>query len=355
MKKESILNRRAFIGLSSGVALSAASLPTFGKSTIAQDQQSHNLNFLIDRKHSFVLSNNERGRLEHAVLNFLETHYAGMSLQVWGMPYEQIDFSKRLKNIIFWINKAVKHHESLYPVDPIWVLSQIKAESLFCEFALSPALAAGICQLMPYTARAGHQMIVAGDLPEHHMAPYKKPELANALIHYNTLVKQRRAFIKKNRSANYFDLNTALDYLKTGKKATQEAQKQLDYMAELAVMDSQIKEAREQYVDYIETNIRELGKQDLFGQTDFFLKFDERFTYRKPIFAMVKMLANALRVRNGNVLAAAAAYNAGLSRTWTSQPVYTDYGLIPAYDETSLYVSKVVANYEEIAKRYHLA
>ena len=67
---------------------------------------------------------------------------------------------------------------------------------------------------------------------------------------------------------------------------------------------------------------------------------------------MVKMLANALRVRNGNILSASAAYNAGLSKTWTKQPIYQRYGFIPAYAETSRYVSKVVANYEEISLRY---
>ena len=135
--------------------LSAFSLSALG-SVPSQiiEQDATPLRFLIKRGTSFHLNDNNRVRLERAVLDFLKTNYSGMSLQFWEQPFEQIDFEKRLTNIIYWVNKAVKHHESLYPVDPIWVLSQIKAESLFCEFALSPAMAAGLCQFMPYTARA---------------------------------------------------------------------------------------------------------------------------------------------------------------------------------------------------------
>lgn len=355
MKKGSNINRRNFLLAGSGLTLSTLSLKALGQDNSPTSNNDTTLSFLIDRKTSFELSDNDRVKLERAVFDFLKTHYSGMSLQFWQQPFEQIDFENRLTNIIYWINKAVKHHESLYPVDPIWVLSQMKAESLFCEFALSRSLAAGICQFMPYTARAGHQMIVAGDLPEHHLAPYKKPELANSLQQYGALIKERSDFIKNNKSAKFFNLEKALNFMTQGEEAVEEAQKQLDYMAEISEINSSITEAKENYIDYLETNITELGKRDLFGQTAFFNQFDERFTYQKPIFAMVKMLANALRVRSGNILSASAAYNAGLSKTWTNQPIYTQYGLMPAYEETSLYVSKIIANYEEISQRYNSA
>lgn len=355
MKHGPNISRRNVLLASSGLALSTLSYGTTNQDIAAPSNQDISLRFLINRDSSFELSDNDRVKLERAVFDFLKTHYSGMSLQFWQQPFEQIDFENRLTNIIYWVNKAVKHHESLYPVDPIWVLSQMKAESLFCEFALSRSLAAGICQFMPYTARAGHQMIVAGDLPEHHLAPYKKPELANSLQQYNTLIKERGAFIKGNKSAKFFSLEKALDFISQGQAAPEEAQKQLDYMAELSEIDNSIDQAKENYIDYLETNITELGKRDLFGQTAFFNQFDERFTYQKPIFAMVKMLANALRVRGGNILSASAAYNAGLSTTWTNQPIYTQYGLMPAYEETSIYISKIIANYEEISRRYYAA
>ena len=349
------LSRRKFLYAGSGAMLTAISFSAQSGNLLTSLDQQKPLRFLIKRGTSFHLSDNDRVKLERAAFDFLKTNYAGMSLQFWDQPFEQIDFEKRLTNIIFWINKAVKHHESLFPVDPIWVLSQIKAESLFCEFALSPAMAAGLCQFMPYTARAGHQMIVAGDLPEHHLAPYKKPELANSLLKYNDLIKNRRSYIKNNKSAKFFTLDKALDFLRQDKLAPKEAQKQIDYLTELDSINADIRQAKTDYHDYIHTNITELGKRDLFGESNFFNQFDQRFTYQKPIFAMVKMLANALRVRNGNILAASAAYNAGLSKTWTRQPIYKRYGLIPSYEETSRYVSKVVANYEEISLRYNLS
>ncbi len=353
MKYGSNINRRDFLLAGSGIAVSTLSLNTIALDNTPTSGHNTSLSFLIDRGTSFELSDNDRVKLERAVYDFMKTHYSGMSLQFWQQPFEQIDFENRLTNIIYWINKAVKHHESLYPVDPIWVLSQIKAESLFCEFALSRSLAAGLCQFMPYTARAGHQMIVAGDLPAHHNPPYKKPELAGSLQQYDALIKKRNNFIKNNRSTKFFNLEKALTFMAQGQEAPEEAQNQLDYIAEISEINSSIAEAKKNYVDYLETNITELGKRDLFGQTEFFSRFDERLTYQKPIFAMVKMLANALRVRSGNILSASAAYNAGLSKTWTNQPIYTQYGLMPAYEETSLYVSKIVANYEEISQRYH--
>lgn len=352
MKQGTNINRRHFLIASTGVALTANSFNALGQNS-ASIEHSASLNFLIDRHTTFELSDNDRVKLERAVFDFLQTHYANMTLQFWRQPFEQIDFENRLTNIIYWVNKAVAHYRTLYPVDPIWVLSQIKAESLFCEFALSRSLAAGICQFMPYTARAGHQMIVAGDLPEHHLAPYKKTDLANSLQQYDDLIKERRTFIKNNRSAKTFNLDNALKLIAKGQDAAKEAQAQLDYQEALSDFNRRISQAKEQYIDYLETNITELGKRDLFGHTAFFNQFDERFTYKKPIFAMVKMLANALRVRNGNILSASAAYNAGLSRTWTSEPIYTEYGLLPAYEETSTYISKIIANYEEISIRFH--
>lgn len=352
MEHRQNLSRRKFLYAGSAGLLTALSFPALSAGISSDFDHEKSLRFLIKRESSFYLTDNDRVKLERAVFGFLEDNYAGMSLQFWEQPFEQIDFKKRLTNIIYWVNKAVKYHESLYPVDPIWVLSQIKAESLFCEFALSPAMAAGLCQFMPYTARQGHQMVVAGDLPEHHLAPYKKPELAHSLTNYNALIKTRKTYIAKNKSAKFFNLEKALEFLKQGKLASKEAQKQVDYLTELGSINDAIRQAKNEYHEYIQVNITELGKRDLFGESEFFNRFDQRFTYQKPIFSMVKMLANALRVRNGNILSASAAYNAGLSKTWTKQPIYQRYGFIPAYAETSRYVSKVVANYEEISLRY---
>ena len=251
MEHKSSFSRRKFLLAGSGALLTTLSFPALSVGMPTNFDQETSLRFLIKRGTPFELTDNDRVKLEYAVFDFLKDSYAGMSLQFWEQPFEQIDFKKRLTNIVYWVNKAVKHHESLYPVDPIWVMSQMKAESLFCEFALSKAMAAGVCQFMPYTARAGHQMIVAGDLPEHHLAPYKKPELASSLTKYNELIKKRNAYRKDNKSAKFFNLDKALLFLKQGKQAAQEAQVQLDYLAELEAINDRIKQAKSDYHDYI--------------------------------------------------------------------------------------------------------
>ncbi len=336
-------SRRDF--LISSIAAGLCTLPLTGN---AQP-----LSFLLEKKPATPLSPEAKFRLTKATIDVLETHYSGMTLQFWAQPFEQIDFEKRITNIVYWVDKAIQHHQNLHTVDPVWVMSQIMAESLFCEFAISNSLAAGICQFMPKTAVKGYGMIIAGDAAAHHKAPYLKPELANSLKEYEQLIKQRNQYRKQTSKQATFNLNKALEWLAEGKFGMQQAQKQIERNEKIAEYNAKIKQAKNNYIEYIETNITELGKRDIFHHTDFFVRFDERFTYRKPVFSMVHMLANALRVRGGSILAATAAYNAGLSRTWTNEALYTNYGKLPNYAETSQYLSRIVANYEEIAARYY--
>ncbi|MDX1692975.1 MAG: hypothetical protein R3208_04375 [Ketobacteraceae bacterium] len=294
-----------------------------------------------------------RFRLTQAVLDTLETHYSNMTLQFWEQPFEKIDFEKRITNILYWVDLAIQEHRSLHSIDPVWVMSQIMAESLFCEFAMSASLAAGICQFMPGTATRGYDMVIAGSLPAHHKPPYRKPELADSLNRYHDLISERSRMRKATSDAVTFDLDTALEWLANGKNGKKPAAAQIERNRQLEEINQKIRQARSDYLNYVEANITELGERDIFRHTDFFVQFDERLTYKKPIYAMVHMLANALRVRQGNILSAAAAYNAGLSRTWTDEALYTRYGTLPNFNETGTYLSRIVANYEEIASRFY--
>lgn len=311
------------------------------------------LRFLLEKQDHTPLAANDRFRLTHAVLDTLQAHYGSMTLQFWEQPFEAIDFEKRITNIVYWVDQAIREHATLHPLDPAWVMSQIMAESLFCEFAISSSLAAGICQFMPSTATRDYSMVIAGSVPAHHRPPYVKPELAGALDKYNALIRERSTYRKESKDQVNFDLDTALAWLAEGKFGMKEAQEQINRNQQIDAINTEIRKARADYLAFIEANITQLGKRDIFANTDFFVGFDERLTYRKPISAMVHMLANALRVRNGNILSAAAAYNAGLSRTWTNEALYTRYGTLPNFAETSTYLSRIVANYEEIANRFY--
>jgi hypothetical protein len=129
-----------------------------------------------------------------------------------------------------------------------------------------------------------------------------------------------------------------------------EAERMLDAMREKESLEESIQNARREYKGFLQANYE---GRSIFNQKDlaFFLRFDERVTYQKPIDAMVKMFAKYMRGRNGNVLVATAGYNAGLSRTYSSYAVYEPYGLIPNYDQTVSYVSKIVVNHHEIVQR----
>jgi hypothetical protein len=333
-------------------SLLTSSLSTFafGVTSIAQGQP---LRFLLEKDHRIALNEEERYRLTKATLDTLESHYKGTTLQIWKKPFEQIDFEKRLTNIVYWVNKSIQEHQKLHIVDPVWVISQIMAESLFCEFAISNALAAGICQFMPRTAAIDYGMLIAGTKSAHYYPPYLKTEYASALQEYDQLVKLRGQYRKTSKDQGKITLNTALKWLAEGKTASVQATEQIERNKQIDEYTDLIRDAKKNYRSYLETNIQELGKGDLFNNTSFFAGFDERFTYQKPINAMVHMLANALRVRGGNMLAAAAAYNAGLSRTWTNEALYSNYGKFPNIAETSNYLSRIVANYEEISDRFY--
>lgn len=338
--------RRRFLQQMTAGVVGAAAVPSMAKPlqfVLPPTIESHGLNA------------DQRLALSRATLDTLQAHFKGKKLATWGKNYDDIDFEKRISNIVYWVDKGIREAHSIYAVDPIWVLGQIMAESMFCEYAVSPSMAAGICQFMPRTASVDYEMVVAGSRAAHHHPPYVALELSKAYDDYNRALTDRRAYIRSTAGDRHYDLTKALLTLANGNdpEAKTKAEAQLARDEKLKVFQKDINQAVRDYKTYIRRNVAELGNNDLFGHTDFFVGFDERLTYRKPIMAMTNMLARALKNRGGNILVAAAGYNAGLSRTYTSESLYTDYGFIPNFNETATYLSRIVANYEEISQRYY--
>lgn len=294
------------------------------------------------------LNDDMQYRLARATLRFLEEHYRGVTLPHWNKRFEDIDFEKRIVNILFWVVRGIQRHRQIYPLDPAWVLAQIMAESLFYEFAISNALAVGLCQFIAPTARA-YNMLVAGSRPAHHTSSLQLPAYAGKAKEYYALRRAKKTYRKNRTPATLLSLEDALHIITQDQtEASRDiARQNLQYRHKLQEFDQGMTAAREQYTTYLQKNIED---KDLFKHTDFFRAFDERFTYRKPIFAMVQMLAKFLRARSGNILAAAAGYNAGLSRTLDAG-LYKAYGKIPAIGETATYVSRILVNHYEIVQR----
>jgi hypothetical protein len=292
-------------------------------------------------------------RLLRATLDYIAESYKGKKLPIWNKYFEQVDLEKRLIKIIYWICTEIETFKDIYPLDPTWLVAQIMVESFFYEFAISPALAVGICQFVIPTAHE-YGMLCAGDSPEHFSAPYKLAEYAGQGEEYYRLRRDKRSFINMQKPDTMLTLDEAIQIIADDKctEFVDTAQRQLDYEDRLTEMDNKIAEAKNNYRAYLEQNIFTDDDVDLSESTEFLANFDERFTYKKPISSMVKMLTNHLRARNGNILAAAAGYNAGLSRTIDSEP-YKPYGKIPTYLETADYLSHILVNHYEITQRLY--
>ncbi|MFQ5630151.1 MAG: transglycosylase SLT domain-containing protein, partial [bacterium] len=289
-------------------------------------------------------------RFIRATLEFLESGFLGQNIPIWFKKFEEVDFEKRVSNIASWIMQGVQKFKKIHPVDPVWVMAQIMHESYFYEFSVSTSLAVGICQFVSRTAHE-FEMLCAGDRQEHAKAPNKLPEFALKENDYHQLRQQKRDFMRANRLREDLTYKMLMEWIAAGKadELKPDAEKYFQQQAKLKIFDEQIQKARDDYIAFVRAN---LEGRDIFNEDDlnFLLKFDERVTYKKPIFGMIQMLARALRARNGYIIAAAAGYNAGLSTT-RAEGVFKPYGQIPNFEETVTYLSRVFILHHEISKR----
>lgn len=292
-----------------------------------------------------------QARLARATLEFVRESYGTRNLPVWGKPLSQVDLEKRLNNIAYWILDGARRSREVYPVDPAWVMGQIMAESFFNEFAVSFAFAVGVCQFIAPTAR-DFGMLTAGDRDEHGRLPHKLPEFAGEIRRYYVAREKWKAALRARRDLIPDEgelLLAALKALASGGKLAK-AKEYVAAMDKEGALSRQVKEARKNFKAFLEAN---LAGRDIFDENDliFLRQFDERVTYSKPIRSMVLMLAKNLKARSGNIVAAAAGYNAGLASTADDNPVYEPYGRIPGFEETVGYVSRLFINHHEILKR----
>ncbi len=348
------LNRRHFLGAACSAALASLleykqGLALTGGAAVPESP----INVILPKNYSPPTSETTQDytkKLTRATLDFLESSYGTRNLPIWNRPFSAIDLERRLHTITFWIDQAIQQYRSIYPVDPSWVLAQIMHESFFYEFAVSKSLAVGICQFIQPTAKE-YKMICAGDLEAHAQEPYQKNHYAGKLAEYYQLRRTKRNFSRRFRPNKNMTLDIVLERVLNDdvESLKAEAETWLNVQKIKKEYDDRIAAAREQYTEFLNANVE---GRDIFNEDDlaFLQRFDERMTHEKPIFAMVKMLARSLRARNGNILAAAAGYNAGLSTT-RARGVYKPFGKIPNFEETVTYISRVLINHFEIVRR----
>ncbi len=349
------LSRRKAI--KSMVAASIAGI-FFGDSSRAQareDSQESMINVMLPRSYSPPLygkkSIDYQYRLKIAIMDYLQDNYSHSHLPFWKCKLKDIDMEKRMLNIIHWIIQSLKKLESnQYKPDPAWILAQIMKESYFYEFALSGDFAAGICQFIPSTAK--YKDMITPDNTDLNKSSLHRPDLADQLQRYRNLLGKVGELESQYSQLFVYDREFLYNLLQAKAQGRDfpAAKEYMQVLTEAKDLREEIKQARKNYRQFLLANYK--GK-NIFDPADrrFFEQFDQRVLYKAPISAMVNMMSNNLRARHGNILTATAGYNAGLSRTYSSKGQYENYGKFPAMQETTTYVSRILINHHEIAKR----
>lgn len=291
-----------------------------------------------------------RRKLVRATLEYIEYFADGENIAQWNKPFARIDFEKRLDRIVFVMTEALAA-VAKHPVDPAWILAQVFMESRFYEFAVSSSLAFGPCQFVMSAANhyglgcAGNRAATA---PESGIREHA--ELIELVDRYEEAGRLLNDF--RNRNSRFQNIRVAdvFERLAVNDPGVPILAKEyLEFEKQEKSLTLDVKEAKARYVESVLDRVRD---RDIFNPADlrFLEEFDQRFTYRS-LTAMVAFMSDELTKFNGNVLAATASYNAGRSAAMDRKHPFLRYGRIPGYEETSLYVSRIMNSFSEISLR----
>jgi len=217
------------------------------------------------------------------------------------------------------ITATTKKYEHIYPIDPLFVLAVIKAESGFYRWAISSRGAAGPAQLMPQVAKDLGMRVY---LPPWYEKALKRIRLAEA---HSKEARKRLAKISYKKS------------LEENKRLAMEA------VQDLILADRYRQEANEIFKRYKTTLLKKVrGKDDreLTG-------IDERFIVSKAINACIMLLTESAKSLGRDWRVLASAYNAGLTRVMEA-------GGIPFLEETVVFQNRVMNFYKEYLKKKKL-
>lgn len=347
-----VMKRGAFLKTAFLPVVAPAGLLSQGFLNPAYKSPNEPVSFFVPRSYDPDISDARLSQIQGAVLQFMADSFPTAPLPLWKRPLAEIDMGFRLQVTLEHLARGVSDAKEVFPVDPVWVLSQILAESWLFDGAISNASAVGLCQITPVAARE-YGLLLASDLPEHRREPFLLPELASTLEEMERLQKDRQDFVKTHRPKPEITYDEMLTAVAAGTSADlkDRASAQTAFKASVLAFDERIKVLRLDYRKYLDANYATGGGAHPVNNATFFESFDHRFLHSKAIPVMVSILSKNLSRRSGNILAAAAAYNAGLSTTYFEEKLYAPFGRIPAIDETTRYISRILGNYFEIHKR----
>jgi soluble lytic murein transglycosylase-like protein len=342
-------NRREFLKYG---GIFAAGLSGAPRAAEPQTGQPAKLQFLVPSDYRPPAPDNRayRSSLVRATLEYIEYFADGENIAQWNRPFERIEFEKRLDRMVSVLTQALAT-VAKHPVDPAWLLAQIFKESRFYEFAISSALAFGPCQFVMSTANhyglgcAGNR---AATMPESGIL--EQADLVELVDRYEEAGRRLREFRRNGRRFQGIRVADVFKRLLDGDPGVQTlAGEYLEFEKQEESLKLDISEIRTRYVESVLERVRD---RDIFNPADlrFLETFDQRFTYRS-LTAMVAYMGDELHKFNGNVVAATASYNAGRSAAMDRKHPFLLYGRIPAIEETSLYVSRIMNSYSEISRR----
>ncbi len=342
-------NRREFLKYGGILAAGLSSVPGTAN---PKTEHLSGLQFLIPADYQPPSPDDAAYRkvLVRATLEYIEYFAEGENIAQWNKPFAQIDFEKRLDRMISVITQALAT-VAKHPVDPAWLIAQIFKESRFYEFAVSSSLAFGPCQFVMSTANhyglgcAGNR---AETVPESGIQ--EQAELVELLDRYEEAERRLKNFRRSGRRYQSLRITDIFQRLVDGDTGLQTlAEDYLEFEKEEESLKLDVTEAKNRYVEKVLERVQE---RDIFNPADlrFLEALDQRFTYRS-LTAMVAYMGDELAKFNGNVVAATASYNAGRSAAMDRKHPFVRYGRIPAYEETSLYVSRIMNSYSEISQR----
>jgi len=216
------------------------------------------------------------------------------------------------------IQSSIKKYEDIYSLDPLFVLSIIKAESDFQNYTLSSVGAAGVAQLMPLTAK---EMGMKVFLPSYYEIAWQ--ELKTALG-YSRKVQEALGKISFRESEEY-NRKRAYEMIPYRTLATRHQEK--------------ANQLFQRYEQHLLAQVEDASDEEL-------MEIDQRFIISLAIDTCVKLLAdNARRLNNGDVREIASAYNAGLGRVLEFQG-------IPFIEETVVFQNRVMNYYRQYLMKF---